>query len=835
MPYTTNDIKRIESHWQKVWEKDRTFRVHTDPLKPKYYVLEMFPYPSGKIHMGHVRNYTIADVIARYKMMRGFNVLHPIGYDAFGQPAENAAIKNKTNPAQWTYRCITQMHDELKKMGFSYDWDREFSTCDAQYYKWNQWIFIKMFERGLAYKKASSVNWCPDCETTLANEEVINGLCWRCKTAVVQKDLEQWYLKITQYAPDLLEDLKKLDQWPSRVRAMQENWIGKIYGVEIIFKVKDFENTTINAFTTRPDTIFGATYVVLAPEHPLVKKMAAGTPQEKEILEFIEKTANKSKSLRMSGDQRKEGLFIGRYAINPVNNETIPIYIGDYVLMEYGTGAIMAVPTHDQRDFEFAKQHQLSMRIVIQDPKDPSLSVADMTQAYEEEGVLVNSGEFDKTPNEEAKKKIAEWMQLKGFGRLSIHWRLRDWLISRQRYWGTPIPMIYCDACGVVPVPLHQLPVELPKDVEITGEGGSPLAKVRSFVECACPKCGKPARRETDTMATFFDSSWYFLRFCSAHNNEEIFDKKDAQYWMPVDQYIGGIEHAILHLLYARFFTKFLKDLELVSTDEPFTRLLTQGMVLKDGEVMSKSRGNTVDPDEVLSQYGADTLRLFILFAAPPEDQLEWNDSGLEGLWKFLNRVYRMVEDKYSKDFQAEVVTINDSEDQKLELERNKAIKLVTQSFEEGYKFNTAISHMMVLANAIDKYHQSILEFDETLIIPLSKHVLLNKSIETLVLLLAPFTPHVAEEMWQMMGKSDSTIARVAWPTFDEKALKTSTIVIAVQVNGRVRAQIEITPDMSQEELRKICLANPGVAKYATETAIKKFIVVPNKLVSIVV
>jgi len=835
MPYTTNDIKRIESHWQKVWEKDRTFRVHTDPLKPKYYVLEMFPYPSGKIHMGHVRNYTIADVIARYKMMRGFNVLHPIGYDAFGQPAENAAIKNKTNPAQWTYRCITQMHDELKKMGFSYDWDREFSTCDAQYYKWNQWIFIKMFERGLAYKKASSVNWCPDCETTLANEEVINGLCWRCKTAVVQKDLEQWYLKITQYAPDLLEDLKKLDQWPSRVRAMQENWIGKSYGVEIIFKVKDFENTTINAFTTRPDTIFGATYVVLAPEHPLVKKMAAGTPQEKEILEFIEKTANKSKSLRMSGDQRKEGLFIGRYAINPVNNETIPIYIGDYVLMEYGTGAIMAVPTHDQRDFEFAKQHQLSMRIVIQDPKDPSLSVADMTQAYEEEGVLVNSGEFDKTPNEEAKKKIAEWMQLKGFGRLSIHWRLRDWLISRQRYWGTPIPMIYCDACGVVPVPLHQLPVELPKDVEITGEGGSPLAKVRSFVECACPKCGKPARRETDTMATFFDSSWYFLRFCSAHNNEEIFDKKDAQYWMPVDQYIGGIEHAILHLLYARFFTKFLKDLELVSTDEPFTRLLTQGMVLKDGEVMSKSRGNTVDPDEVLSQYGADTLRLFILFAAPPEDQLEWNDSGLEGLWKFLNRVYRMVEDKYSKDFQAEVVTINDSEDQKLELERNKAIKLVTQSFEEGYKFNTAISHMMVLANAIDKYHQSILEFDETLIIPLSKHVLLNKSIETLVLLLAPFTPHVAEEMWQMMGKSDSTIARVAWPTFDEKALKTSTIVIAVQVNGRVRAQIEITPDMSQEELRKICLANPGVAKYATETAIKKFIVVPNKLVSIVV
>ena len=563
MPYTTNDIKNIESKWQRFWEDRKIFHVEADPSKPKYYVLEMFPYPSGKIHMGHVRNYTIADVIARYKMMRGFNVLHPIGYDAFGQPAENAAIKNKTNPAQWTYRCITQMHDELKKMGFSYDWDREFSTCDAEYYKWNQWIFIKMFERGLAYKKASSVNWCPDCETTLANEEVINGACWRCKTVVVQKDLEQWYLKITQYAPGLLEDLKKLEQWPSRVRAMQENWIGKSYGVEIHFKVKDSAET-ISVFTTRPDTIFGATYVVLAPEHPLVKKLTAGTPQEKQTLDFIKKTANKSKSLRMSGDQRKEGVFIGRHAINPVNNEAIPIFIGDYVLMEYGTGAIMAVPTHDQRDFEFAKHHKLPMRIVIQDPKNPSISVEDMKQAYEEEGLLVNSGEFDKIPNEEAKKKIAEWMQLKGFGKISIHWRLRDWLISRQRYWGTPIPMIYCTACGVVPVPYHQLPVELPKDVEITGEGGSPLARVRTFVECACPKCGKPARRETDTMATFFDSSWYFLRFCSAHNNEEIFDKKDAQYWMPVDQYIGGIEHAILHLLYARFFTKFFKDLGLV-------------------------------------------------------------------------------------------------------------------------------------------------------------------------------------------------------------------------------------------------------------------------------
>jgi len=885
MPYTTNDIKNIEKRWQKYWEDERTFRVETDPSKPKYYVLEMFPYPSGKIHMGHVRNYTIADVIARYKMMRGFNVLHTIGYDAFGQPAENAAIKNKTNPAQWTYQCITQMHDELKQMGFSYDWERELSTCDAEYYKWNQWIFLKMFERGLAYKKASSVNWCPGCETTLANEEVIDGVCWRCQTSVVQKDLEQWYLKITQYAPGLLEDLKKLEQWPSRVRAMQENWIGKSYGVEIFFKVSASKagetspnqrfggkdaGETINVFTTRPDTIFGATYVVLAPEHPLVKKLIAGTPQEKETLDFIKKTANKSKSLRMSGDQRKEGVFTGRHAVNPVNNEAIPIFIGDYVLMEYGTGAIMAVPTHDQRDFEFAKHHKLPMRMVIKDPKNPLTSVDNMSQAYEEEGLLVNSGEFNKIPNEEAKKKIAEWMHLKGFGKISIHWRLRDWLISRQRYWGTPIPMIYCPSCGVVPVPYHQLPVELPKDVEITGEGGSPLARVRTFVECACPKCGKPARRETDTMATFFDSSWYFLRFCSAHNNEEIFDKKDAQYWMPVDQYIGGIEHAILHLLYARFFTKFFKDIGLITIDEPFTRLLTQGMVLKDNEVMSKSRGNTVDPDEVLSQYGADTLRLFILFAAPPEDQLEWNSNGLEGAWRFLNRVYQMVEKRYSMTAgaglsssilmslfstvipapssvipaKAGIQNQNDP-DSTLERERNIAVKRVTQSFEEGYKFNTAISHLMVLANAIDKYKTKDMSFpnEKELSFPnasvgnpdTAKQPLLNQAIETLVLLLSPFAPHMAEEMWQMMGKTDATIARVPWPTFDENALKTSTIIIAVQINGRVRAQIQVTPDMTQEELRKICLADPNVAKYVQAKAIKKFIVVPDKLVSIVV
>lgn len=814
MPYTTNDIKHIERKWQRHWQDHKTFRAAADFSKKKYYVLEMFPYPSGKIHMGHVRNYTIADVIARYKMMQGFNVLHPIGYDAFGQPAENAAIKNNTDPAQWTYRCIAQMHDELVKMGFSYDYDREISTCDAEYYKWNQWIFIKMFERGLAYKKASPVNWCPSCVTTLANEEVIDGACWRCKSEVTQRDLEQWYLKITQYAGPLLEDLKKLNDWPVRVRSMQENWIGKSYGVEIYFKVKDSADA-ITVFTTRPDTIFGATYVVLAPEHPLVKKLAAGLPQEKQVLDFIAKTANKSKSLRMSGDQRKDGVPLGRSAINPVNGEAIPIFIGDYVLMEYGTGAIMAVPTHDQRDFEFARQHKLPMRIVIQDPKNPHNTVDQMAQAYEDPGVLVNSKQFDGTANEPAKKAIAEWMSKEHMGKVSLHWRLRDWLISRQRYWGTPIPMIYCDGCGVVPVPFKQLPVELPANVKITGEGGSPLAKVPEFVNCLCPKCGKPARRETDTMATFFDSSWYFLRFCSAHNAAEVFDKNEAKYWMPVDQYIGGIEHAILHLLYSRFFTKFFKDLGLIDFDEPFKRLLTQGMVLKNGEVMSKSRGNTVDPDEVIAKYGADALRVFILFAAPPEDQLEWNSDGLEGAWRFINRIYQMVEKRYGQ----EAASAGGAADKDFERERHAAIKRVSQSFDEGYKFNTAVSHIMVLANAIDKY----------------KGPLLDQGIETAVLLLAPFAPHVCEEMWQMMGKKDATVSQVAWPAFDEKALVQDTVTMAVQVNGKVRGQLQLAPNTPQEQIQKLCLADPAVAKYLEGQTIKKFIVVPNKIISIVI
>ncbi|MDO8675035.1 MAG: leucine--tRNA ligase [Candidatus Omnitrophota bacterium] len=824
MPYTTNDIKHIEDKWQRFWDSHKTFHAQSDPSKPKYYVLEMFPYPSGKIHMGHVRNYTIGDVIARYKRMRGFNVLHPIGYDAFGQPAENAAIKNKTDPAEWTYQCISQMHDELKKMGFSYDWDREISTCDASYYRWNQWIFLKMFERGLAYKKASPVNWCPSCTTTLANEEVIENKCWRCQSEVVQKDLEQWYLKITHFAEALLEDLKKLDYWPSRVVAMQDNWIGKSFGVEIDFKVKAL-NETIAVFTTRPDTIFGATYIVLAPEHPLVEKLIQGAPEERAIRALIGQVAKKSKSLRMSGDDRKEGLFTGRYAVNPVNGKAVPVWVGDYVLMEYGTGAIMAVPTHDQRDFEFARRHKLPMTIVIQDPQNPSATPGAMTKAYEDQGVLVNSGEFNGLGNEAAQQKIAEWMASKRMGKVSVHWRLRDWLISRQRYWGTPIPIIYCDACGTVPVPEDQLPVELPAKVAITGEGGSPLGKVQEFVQVFCPRCKKEARRETDTMATFFDSSWYFLRYVSARDDRQVFDKAEAKYWMPVDQYVGGIEHAILHLLYSRFFTKFFKDLNLIDLDEPFVRLLTQGMVLKDGEVMSKSRGNAVDPDEVLSKYGADTLRLFILFAAPPEDQLEYNSDGLEGAWRFLNRVYQMVEKRYQRTDAAYAFKDLPDAQRDLERERHRTIKKVGQALEEDFKFNTALSQMMILANAIDKHKSAALQ----------SGAVVDQSIETLVLLLAPIAPHVCEEMWQMMGKPDATIAHVPWPSYDEQAMVQSVVTMAVQVNGKVRGQFTVHADASEADIKAIVLADANVQKYVQNLAIKKFIVVPHKLVSIVV
>lgn len=820
MSYEIHHIKQIEAKWQKAWKKNKTFSVKVDPAKPKYYVLEMFPYPSGKIHMGHVRNYTIADVIARMKKMQGYNVLHPIGYDAFGQPAENAAIKNKTDPAHWTHKCIAQMHEEFEKMGFSYDWDREISTCDKEYYKWNQWIFLKMMEQGLAYKKASAVNWCPSCETTLANEEVINGACWRCKTDVIQKDLEQWYLKITEYAEDLLEDLKMLQHWPERVIAMQENWIGKSHGVEIHFTVESTKEI-LPVFTTRQDTIFGATYVVLAPEHPLVKKLAAGTSQEELILDFIKRISNVSNSDRIAGGLKKEGMFTGAYAINPVNNERIPIWTADYVLMGYGTGAIMAVPTHDQRDFLFAKEHNLPMRIVIQNPKAPDQKPEDMTEAYEAPGPLVHSQQFDGILSTDSLEKIADWMTKQDMGEKVTHWRLRDWLISRQRYWGTPIPVIYCKTCGIVPVPEKDLPVELPQNIKITGEGGSPLLKCDHFVNVKCPKCKASARRETDTMATFFDSSWYYLRYASAHDDKKAFNMEEAKYWMPVDQYIGGIEHAILHLLYSRFFTKFFRDIGLVNFDEPFTRLLTQGMVLKDGEVMSKSKGNTVDPDEIIKKFGADTLRLFMLFAAPPEDQLEWNDNAIEGSWRFLSRVWNLVETEYSK---GALSGAQDSTSKDLERERNIAIKKFTEDIERGFKFNTSISSLMVLLNKAEQFAKDK-----------KAPVALNAAIETLILLLSPIAPHVCEEMWQAIGKKDKSISDVPWPTYDESSFAVDEVLIVVQINGKLRGKFQVPTDYPETALRELILKDEKIKAHIEGKDIKRFIVVPNKIVNIVI
>ena len=793
-------FKEIEKKWQAFWQENKIFSVKPDPKKKKYYVLEMFPYPSGRLHMGHVRNYTITDVVARFKMMQGFNVLHPMGFDAFGQPAENAAIKNKTKPDIWTYKCIDWMRKELKRMGFSYDWERELSTCDSTYYKWNQWIFLKMYERGLAYRKAAKVNWCPSCQTTLADEEVIAGGCWRCDTKVEYKDLEQWFLKITAYKERLLEDLNQLKDWPEQVLAMQRNWIGKSEGVEIYFKEKE-TSEIIPVFTTRQDTIFGATYLVLAPLHPLIKKIIKGKPQEKAVLSFIDKVKKEKKSFEEG--VKKEGVFTGCYAINPVNNEAIPIWVADYVLMEYGTGAIMAVPAHDQRDFLFAKAHNLPIRIVIQEPKTDNRKPDEIAEAYEGDGIQVNSGEFNGLSNQEAKIKIADWMEKTGIGKRTVNWRLRDWLISRQRYWGTPIPIIYCQRCGIVPVPYEDLPVELPKEAPFTGEGGSPLSKVEEFVKTNCPRCKKEAKRETDTMATFFDSSWYFLRFCSPKFKEAPFDQEEVKYWMPVDQYIGGIEHAILHLLYSRFFTKFLKDLGMLDFSEPFKRLLTQGMVLKDGAVMSKSRGNIVDPDEIIEKYGADTLRLFILFAAPPQTELEWDDKGISGSFKFLNRIWRL-KDKLKEKADIKLIKI-----------MHKTIKTVTEDI-ESFKFNTALARIMEFTNAIYQ-------------LGLDKEVFSN-----LIILLSPFVPHFCEELWQYLGNKESII-KAHWPKYDAQFIIEEKITLVIQVNGKVRSKIEVPKDITEDKLKELVLNEPKIKAWIKDKPLKKFIFVPSKLVNLVI
>lgn len=796
------NFKEIEEKWQKIWHNRQAFRAQVDLKRKKYYLLEMFPYPSGKIHMGHVRNYTIGDVASRFKTLEGYNVMHPMGFDAFGQPAENAAIKNRTKPDEWTHKCIKEMEIELKKMGLSYDWEREVSTCQSDYYKWNQWIFLKMFERGLAYRKASKVNWCASCQTTLANEEVVEGGCWRCHTKVEQKDLEQWYLKITEYKERLLEDLNQLKHWPQRVLTMQNNWIGKSSGVDVYFPLENSDKLIV-VFTTRVDTIFGATYIVMAPEHPLVKDLIRGKKQEKEALEFIKKAASESKVVRAASEVKKEGVFTGSFAVNPVNNELVEIWIADYVLMEYGTGAIMAVPTHDQRDFLFAKEHKLPMRMVIAPKGEQIKSAEELTQAYEGDGEQINSQEFNGLDNQEARIKIAQWMQAKGIGKIQTHWRLRDWLISRQRYWGTPIPIIYCPVCGIVPVPYRDIPVELPADAPFTGEGGNPLNKVQKFVETNCPKCNGKARRETDTMATFFDSSWYFLRFCSPKFDAAPFDQTEARYWMVVDQYIGGIEHAILHLLYSRFFTKFFQDLKMIEFSEPFDKLLTQGMVLKDGEVMSKSRGNIVDPDSMIKDYGADALRLFILFAAPPETELEWDERGLEGAFKFLNRVWRIQENLIDKAPQEVLKSLH------------KTIKKVSLDFSE-FKFNTAIASFMELTNVI--YQQGA-----------------DKDVfSKLIIMLSPIVPHFAEELWQILGNPES-IFKARWPQYDAELLVEENVELVIQINGKVRSKIEIPRDTSEERLKELVQKDEKLILWLEGKTPKKIIIVPQKLINIVI
>ncbi|MFQ5474504.1 MAG: leucine--tRNA ligase [Candidatus Nanoarchaeia archaeon] len=745
-------FKDIQDKWQKRWDEAKIFKTDFSD-KPKFYCLEMYPYPSGKLHMGHVRNYSIGDAFARYKRMNGFNVLYPMGYDSFGLPAENAAIKNKTHPEPWTRKCIEEMKAQQKMLGLSYDWSRQVQSIDTEYYRWNQWIFLKFLENGLAYKKTAPINWCPNCATVLANEQAEDGKCWRCSSEVEEKNLDQWFFKITSYADELVSDLDKLEYWPERVKIMQKNWIGKSHGTEIYFDVVDEWGTKvdrISTFTTRPDTVYGITYLVLAVEHPKVLEWTKGTKYEKEVKKFIKEVKKTAIIERTAEGKEKNGLFLGKYFINPVNGEKHPLYVADYALLEYGTGAVMAVPTHDQRDFEFAKKYKLPMKAVIsQDGHD--LNPDKMVRAFVDEGIMVNSGDFDGMNNRDATEDISKFLEKKRWGKRVVQYKLRDWLISRQRYWGTPIPVVYCDKCGIVPVPEKDLPVTLPSDVKFTGEG-NPLAKSDSFVKTKCPKCKGPGKRETDTMDTFVDSSWYFLRFTSPKHDKAPFDKKTADYWMPVDQYIGGIEHACLHLIYARFFTKALRDLGLCTIDEPFQRLLCQGMVIKDGAKMSKSIGNIVDPGTIVEKYGSDTARLFILFAALPEKELDWSDQGVAGSFRFLNRVLKLVEEP-----ELEKRDINNS-DKHIIGKMHRTLQKVTRYLEE-FKLSLAIGAMMEFVNAIHRYSSS----------PVNKEVYLD-IVENLALMLTPFTPHLTEEMWEKLGHK-GFISNESWPKFDESKI----------------------------------------------------------------
>ncbi len=825
----------IEEKWQEFWSKNQTFVCDHKSSKPKYYVLEMLPYPSGNIHMGHVRNYSIGDVLARFRRMQGFNVLHPMGWDALGLPAENAAIKNNTHPAAWTFSNIDNMRTQLKRLGYSYDWNREIATCVPEYYRWEQLFFLKMLEKDLIYRKKAPQNWCPSCHTVLANEQVIEGLCWRCDTAVEQKDLTQWFVRITAYAEELLADLESLQNgWPERVIAMQQNWIGKSNGADIAFPLENpsADVDKIHVFTTRPDTVFGVTFMTLAPEHPMVEHLISNSPKEAEVRAFIERIRNMDRIDRQSETLEKEGIATGAYCLHPFTGKKIPIWLGNFVLADYGTGAVMGVPAHDQRDFEFSKKYDLPLQPVIQPENAEPLDANTMQEAWTGAGTMFNSAHFDNLQNEEGKVAVAKELESKNLGTFTVQYRLRDWNISRQRYWGSPIPIVYCDTCGVVPEREENLPIVLPLDVKTQQDGRSPLPDAASFYECTCPKCNKPARRETDTMDTFVESSWYFSRYADARNTDTPFDKDIIKYWMPVDQYIGGVEHAILHLLYSRFFTKALRDLGFypADLDEPFTNLLTQGMVLMGGAKMSKSKGNVVDPSIMIDKFGADTVRLFCLFAAPPERDFDWSETGIEGASRFLNRVWRLFfeESAYLMPMMSCSSTAEDATDdiaRELRRKEHLTVKKVHEDIAK-YQLNTAIAAIMELVNAMYLAREH-LHKDKV------GNKVFSSAMGTVLTLLCPFTPHICEEIWQDLGH-ESQVTDAPCAQWQSEAIAQDVVTVVIQINGKLRSKIDIAVDSPKEDVEKQALADESVQKHLDGKTVRKVIVVPNKLVNIV-
>ena len=845
MDYKPQDL---DKKWQQRWAANRAFEVTIDPAKPKYYCLEMFAYPSGHAHVGHVRNYIIGDVMARMKRMLGYNVLHPFGWDAFGLPAENAAIKNGIHPEVSTRSNIAHMKGQLQRLGISYAWEREFATCDPTYYKWNQWLFIRMFEKGLAYRRKSSVNWCPKDNTVLANEQVVDGGCWRCGSPVETRDLEQWFFRITAYADELLDQTAMLTQWPEKVLTMQRNWIGRSEGARVKFPVESDPSTTIEVFTTRIDTIFGATFVLLGPEHPLVQEFAERSNDSAAFRKQVQSFRLQDRAARISGEIEKQGFDTGYRAINPFTNEPVPVWVANFVLGDYGTGAVMAVPAHDQRDHEFARKYHLPIRVVVTPDGQPR-PAASLTEAADAYGTLVDSGDYSGLASEEAQARMTAAAKQRGIGEGTVQFRLKDWGISRQRYWGTPIPMIYCETDGIVPVPDDQLPVELPKITEFTGRGDSPLAQVPEFVHVRCPKCGGPARRETDTMDTFVDSSWYFYRFADPGNDTLPFDPAAVRYWLPVDFYSGGVEHAILHLIYSRFFARVFRDLGMADHSEPFTQLLTQGMVLKDGNVMSKSKGNVVDPDSMLQKYGADALRLYVMFVAPPEKEVEWTDTGLEGSFRFLARVWRLV-DHWVETVGGEGIESADTcadltpAERSLRRKTHETIQRVTTDIEQRQQLNTAVSAMMELVNELyafseqtitggpsrrtdeDVEHAGQVERRETICV-------VREAIEALIRMLSPFAPHTAEELWAMLGH-DAGLVAAPWPAFNADVARAEAVVIPVQINGKVRGRITAAPDTADAELHQLALADVAVQAHLAGKIVKKVVVVKGRLVSIV-